>query len=243
MPKRITEKEMQQLYTYYKQNICTNKQRTENYIIKELNEFIKVLLVKSHVYIKYWSDFKNIMIVEIFRAFDTYQPEKNVKLYGWCWKICSQCAWRYIKQKQKEFKNEGEMFNYNFNDYDIDEEAENINTTVYSIDENTPESEYIKNEEEENSKNILKYMVDAIICTPLEKECYCYRNGLFGFPLLSNEQTADAMNLNLKTVKNIVARNNKQINEFKKYLLVNRISTPSIRTINEYKKIKQYERS
>lgn len=103
---KVDNELMIKIWRKYIQMKETNKQRAEMYAVKEGKQFINLCLRKFKVRPEYWDEFYSYLLLDYFRALDSYTESKQVKIFGWVWRLCSQCAWRFIRDKQKLIEKE-----------------------------------------------------------------------------------------------------------------------------------------
>jgi len=220
---KIGNPEMLKIWTNYTETKKTNKQRAEMQAVKTAKPFLNLCLRNFKVRREYWEEFYSFLLIDFFRALDTYKPETNVKIFGWVWRLCSQSAWRFIRDKQKSIEKENNTFSLE----DYQEE----------IDDVTPESIYIQNEKTEKIYNDVQKYLYSVLRNPIEIEVFLRMNGLCGYKLCKEPETiANEMNLSVKTVEQIITRNNNDSASFRKWMKENKYTTIDFEILNQYKK-------
>lgn len=101
---KIDNDKMMRICRNYTNTKQINKQRAEMNAVKEAKQFLNLCLKNFNVRAEYWEEFYSFLLIDFFRALDTYDKNTNVKLFGWVWRLCSQSAWRFIRDKQKEIE-------------------------------------------------------------------------------------------------------------------------------------------
>ena len=89
------------------------------------------------------------------------------------------------------------------------------------LDNETPEDIFISDEDDNTTKNNLEMIMMGALRGPIEQEVYKRKNGIMGFVPQDNNTIAGELNLTIKTVEQIVTRNNNSINGFKRFLREN----------------------
>lgn len=100
----IDNNTMMKIWRDYTQMKETNKQRAEMIAVRESKHFFDLCMRKFKVRAEYWDEFYSYLLLDYFRALDTYNGK--VKIFGWVWKLCAQSAWRFIRDKQKLIEKE-----------------------------------------------------------------------------------------------------------------------------------------
>lgn len=209
---KIGNPEMYEIWKNYTQTKKTNKQRAEMEAVKAAKPFLNLCLRNFKVRKEYWPDFYSYLLLDFFRALDSYKDDIGVKPFGWVWRLCSQCAWRYIRDKQREIEKTSGTFSMN----DYDEE----------IDDVTPEAIMIEGEHTEQMHNYVREYLKCIYRNPLEIELYMRMNGLCGYQRTTNiDDLSEQMNLSNKTIEQMITRNNNDNSKFRKWLKENRKDT------------------
>lgn len=221
---KIGNPEMLSIWKNYTTTKQKNKQRAEMIAVKEAKPFLNLCLRQFHVRREYWDDFYSFLLMDFFRALDTYDPSTNVKPFGWVWRLCSQSAWRYIRDKQKSLEKENNTFTIN----DYEEEVE----------ESNPEEMYMKSEYEDQMCKYVKEYLSCIYRNPIEIELYMRMNGLCGYPQTTKvDKLAEDMQLSKKTIEQLITRNNNDNSKFKKWLRDNnKTENLDFETMHEYKR-------
>ena len=89
------------------------------------------------------------------------------------------------------------------------------------LDNETPEDIFISDEDDNTTKNNLEMIMMGALRGPIEQEVYKRKNGIMGFVPQDNDTIAGELNLTIKTVEQIITRNNNSINGFKRFLREN----------------------
>lgn len=219
---KIGNPEMYEIWNNYTQTKKTNKQRAEMEAVKAAKPFLQLCLRNFKVRKEYWDDFYSYLLLDFFRALDTYKDDIGVKPFGWVWRLCSQCAWRYIRDKQKSLEKENNTFL--INEYEED------------IDEVTPEDLFIYGEYTETMQNYAKEYLKCIYRNPIEVELYMRMNGLCGYKVCTDiDSLADEMRLSRKTIEQLITRNNNDNSKFRKWVKENRKDGITFDDMYEYR--------
>ena len=214
---------MQKIWENYTETLTRNKQRAEMEAIKAAKPFLNLCLRQFHVRREYWEEFYSFLLMDFLRALDSYKPETGVKIFGWVWRLCSQSAWRYIRDKQKSLDKEKNV-------YALEDYQEETN-------ELTPEAIYLQNEEFASIEGDVRRYLSAIYRNPIEIELYMRMNGLCGYmPTTNAKELAEQMNLSERTVEQLQTRNSNDGAAFRKWLRDNQIEKLNFDILADYRR-------
>lgn len=233
----VTKEDINEIYDYYIINKQINKQKTENEVIRRMSDFIDLIISKSTIYPIFLPEFRSELIINIFRAFDCYDKSKNVQLFGWVYRIASQTAYNFIKDKC----NPKRQIEYNSVYFSPNESEDPYRYRLdFEDSELTPDKKYEADEAKNNASAALEYLLSKILKGVLEVEVYKRYNGICGYEIYSNKPAdiATDMNLSEKTVRNIIDRNNEKMNKFRKWLKAEEYDSYEPWIIDEYVKFK-----
>lgn len=224
---KIDNETMMKIYTQYKKEIQSNKQRAEMNALKSATPFINLCMYNFHVRKQYLGEFYSLLLADFFRSLDTYDPTKGVKIFGWCWRLCSQTAWRFIRDKQKEIEKNGVFI-------DISE--------CFGVEngEMNGEETLIQKQTNDEFSDYLNDVLVNVICTPLEIELYSRQRGVNGYKQETNlDKIAEEMNLTRRTVEQMQTRNANNMAKFRKYLRDNKFADYDAKVCKQYKESKK----
>ena len=200
-----------------------------NKISLEIEPYLNMCKKSFKVRPEYWDEYHYNLLVNIWRAFVEFKPERGARFSTWVYRLASQSAWGFIRNKCKDM-------DISIKQDDIVECNNNI------LDNETPEDIFISDEDDNTTKNNLEMIMMGVLRGPIERDVYKRKYGIMGFVPQDNDTIASELNLTTKTVEQVITRNNNSISEFKRFLRENKLSnTESIKNLTEI--ITQYKKT
>lgn len=191
------------LYDWYKR--YGDNDATWQYIFSNLKEFKKKTLNRSQCYKNLYDEAECEINLAILDSFRSYDDTRNASLYTWCYRLCAQAIWRFVRDKI-------ELVNC-----DYLEEIE-----IPTIEIESPEDTYIS-EENEEAVNAVKEKLKVIFGGPIELEVFSMMNGLFGYQEMKIKEISEETNFSVNTIYFVNQKNNKTIKALRKYLKENNL--------------------
>lgn len=202
----VTPQKWDELYQYYLEN--KNNPNWFNVILPTIRPYIDMCKKSFKVRVEFWDEYESSLLQNIWRAFNEFHPGRGSKFSTWVYRLAKQSAWGFIKSKCK--------------DTDITMKHDDITGCGNSIlDNETPEDIFISDEDDNATKNNLEMIMMGVLRGPIEQEVYKRKNGIMEFVLQDNNTIAGELNLTIKTVEQIITRNNNSLNGFKRFLREN----------------------
>ena len=201
----VTPQKWDELYQYY----LENKNNTDWFdtIFPIIHPYVDMCKKSFNVRSEYWEEYTPLLLQYIWNSFITYDPDRGSKFSTWVYRLAKQSAWWFIKNK--------------CNDMDMAMNQYDVNECNITTDTETPEELYIDNEHHTNITTNLEKIMVGILRGPIEQEVYKRKNGIMGFRPQNTDTIAEELNLTIKTVEQIVTRNNNSINGFKRFIREN----------------------
>ena len=199
---------------YYNMWIESGKsEKTFNRIIGEIEPYLDMCKKSFKVRPEYWDEYHCNLLVNIWRAFVEFNPERGARFSTWVYRLASQSAWGFIRNKCK--------------DMDISIKQDELNESGCASLElgEDPETSIINHEDEESISNDLSAVLMGVLRGPIEREVYMRKYGIMGYVPQDIETMASELNLTTKTVEQIITRNNNSIGVFKRFLRDNDYNT------------------
>ena len=190
-----------------------------NKIAMEIEPYLDMCKKSFNVRSEYWDEYHCVLLVNIWRAFTEFKPERGARFSTWVYRLASQSAWGFIRNKCK--------------DMDISIKQDDITGCGNSIlDNETPEDIFISDEDDNTTKNNLEMIMMGALRGPIERDVYKRKYGIMGFVPQDNDTIASELNLTTKTVEQVITRNNNSISGFKRFLRENKLNnTESIKNL------------
>lgn len=211
---------------YYSQWVESGKDEAVfNRIIKEITPYLDMCKKSFKVLPMYWDEYHCDLVENIWRAFKEFKPDRGARFSTWVYRLASQSAWSFIKNKCK----------------DIDRDINSVGlSTVGITSENSSsvETNYIQNEEMDIQEKQLHLILNEALRGPIEKEVFIKKMGLFGSLPMKIEEIAEDLSLTTRTVEQIITRNNNSMSLFKRWLKEQGGKTFDPELIKSYKKEK-----
>ena len=191
-----------------------------NKIAMEIEPYLDMCKKSFKVRPEYWDEYHCVLLVNIWRAFTEFKPERGARFSTWVYRLASQSAWGFIRNKCK--------------DMDISIKQDELNESGCASLElgEDPETSIINHEEEESISNDLSAVLMGVLRGPIERDVYKRKYGIMGFVPQDNDTIASELNLTTKTVEQVITRNNNSISGFKRFLRENKLNnTESIKNL------------
>lgn len=221
----ITSEVWDELYAYYLAN--KNNSSCFNYIFENITPYIEMCKKSFKVQPQYWDEYESSLIVNIWRAFNEFNPTKGAKFSTWVYRLAVQSAWGFIKNKCNEI------------DKGMNQDSIDDNDAFLQIESNynNPEDSYITTEHERQVENSLHELLTSVLRGPIEYDVYIRKNGIMGCEKMSTEEIAADLNLTSRTVEQLITRNNNSMSNFKRFLKQNNYKTYNSSILKKYKQL------
>lgn len=205
----------------------TNPEKAAIYLLKNTKNILKLALYGMNIRKELADEARSFIEVDIIRAFDTYDQNKNASIWTWIYRIIVQSQYKFVQMKTSQNKKTAFDFSYETTPEVYDVPVDNLNPedrTIY----NESSSKYFKN---------LNMILDNVLKGSLEKEIYCRMNGCLGYRKQTIEEIINDTRLSEKTVLYLKKKNLNSFYFFKKYLKNNNLNLSNI-TFNDIYKFK-----
>lgn len=190
---------------YYEKWISSGKsEQVFNKIMLEVKPYLDMCKKSFNVLPKYWDEYHCNLVENIWRAFVEYKPDRGARFSTWVYRLASQSAWGFIKEKCK--------------DIDRDINTTEIPQTGLSTEINSVEDEYISQESAFYKEKELQYILDEVLRGPIERDVFIRKYGLFGKEPKNVQEISEELSLTPRTVEQIITRNNNTLSVFKRWL-------------------------
>ena len=190
---------------YYNMWIESGKsEKVFNRIMMEITPYLDMCKKSFKVRPEYWEEYHCSLLVNIWRAFEEFKPERGARFSTWVYRLASQSAWGFIKNKCKDIDR-------NINQTEIPQ-------TGLSEEINSVEDDYIDDENLLSKEKELQFILNEVLRGPIEKEVYIRKYGLFGKESLTLQEISTELSLTPRTVEQVITRNNNSISIFKRWL-------------------------
>lgn len=190
---------------YYNMWIESGKsEKVFNRIIMEIEPYLDMCKKSFKVRPEYWGEFHCYLLVNIWRVFEEFKPERGARFSTWVYRLASQSAWGFIKNKCKDI------------DRSINQTA--IPTTGLSEEINSVEDDYINDEDLHSKEKELQFILNEVLRGPIERDVFIRKYGLFGKGPLTPQEISTELSLTPRTVEQCITRNNNSISIFKRWL-------------------------
>ena len=188
-------------------NIWVDAGRSEqvfNRISLEIEPYLDMCKKSFKVRPEYWDEYHYNLLVNIWRAFVEFKPERGARFSTWVYRLASQSAWGFIRDKCK----------------DIDHSINQIEIPPAGLSEeiNSVEEDYIDDENIRSTEKELHFILNAVLRGPIEKDVFIRKYGLFGKEPLTPQEISVELSLTPRTVEQVITRNNNSISNFKRWL-------------------------
>ena len=190
---------------YYNMWIESGKsERVFNRIILEIEPYLDMCKKSFKVRPEYWGEYHGSLLVNIWRAFEEFNPSRGARFSTWVYRLASQSAWGFIKNKCK--------------DIDRNINQTEIPLTGLSGEINSVEDDYIYDEDLHSKEKELHFILNEVLRGPIEKDVFIRKYGLFGKGPLTPREISAELSLTPRTVEQVITRNNNSISVFKRWL-------------------------
>lgn len=190
---------------YYNIWIESGKSETVfNRIMMEIEPYLDMCKKSFKVRPEYWSEYHCNLLVNIWRAFTEFKPERGARFSTWVYRLASQSAWGFIRDKCK----------------DIDRSINQTEIPQAGIKEeiNSVEDDYINDEDLHSKEKELHFILNEVLRGPIERDVFIRKYGLFGKGPLTTQEISTELSLTPRTVEQVITRNNNSISVFKRWL-------------------------
>ena len=190
---------------YYNMWIESGKsEQVFNRIAIEIEPYLDMCKKSFKVRPEYWDEYHYNLLVNIWRAFVEFKPERGARFSTWVYRLASQSAWGFIRDKCK----------------DIDRNTNQIEIPQTGLSEeiNSVEEDYIDDENIRGTEKELHFILNEVLRGPIEKDVFIRKYGLFGKEPLTPQEISVELSLTPRTVEQVITRNNNSISVFKRWL-------------------------
>ena len=190
---------------YYNMWIESGKsERVFNRIMMEASPYLDMCKKSFKVRPEYWDEYHCSLLVNIWRAFVEFKPERGARFSTWVYRLASQSAWGFIKNKCKDIDR-------NINQTEIPQ-------TGLPEEINSVEDDYIDDENLLSKEKELQFILNEVLRGPIERDVFIRKYGLFGKGPLTPLEISTELSLTPRTVEQVITRNNNSISGFKRWL-------------------------
>ena len=190
---------------YYNMWIESGKsEKMFNRILLEIGPYLDMCKKSFKVRPEYWDEYHCNLTVNIWRAFVEFKPERGARFSTWVYRLASQSAWGFIKNKCK----------------DIDRTINQTEIPQTGLPEeiNSVEDDYIDDEDLHSKEKELQFILNEVLRGPIERDVFIRKYGLFGKEPLTSQEISIELSLTPRTVEQVITRNNNSISIFKRWL-------------------------
>ena len=190
---------------YYNMWIESGKsEKVFNRILLEIEPYLDMCKKSFKVRPEYWDEYHCVLLVNIWRAFTEFKPERGARFSTWVYRLASQSAWGFIKDKCK----------------DIDRTVNQIGVPLTGLSDeiNSVEDDYINDENIHCKEKELHFILNEVLRGPIEKDVFIRKYGLFGKEPLTPQEISAELSLTPRTVEQVITRNNNSVSVFKRWL-------------------------
>ena len=190
---------------YYNMWVESGKsEQVFNKIAIEIEPYLDMCKKSFKVRPEYWDEYHYNLLVNIWRAFTEFKPERGARFSTWVYRLASQSAWGFIRDKCK----------------DIDRNVNQIEIPQTGLSDEIPsvEEDYIDDESLRGTEKELHFILSEVLRGPIEKDVFIRKYGLFGKEPLTPQEISVELSLTPRTVEQVITRNNNSISVFKRWL-------------------------
>ena len=175
-----------------------------NKISLEIEPYLDMCKKSFNVRVEFWDEYESSLLQNIWRAFTEFKPERGARFSTWVYRLASQSAWGFIRNKCK----------------DIDRNVNQIEIPQTGLSEEIPsvEDDYIDGENLHSKEKELQFILNEVLRGPIEKDVFIRKYGLFGKEPLTPQEISVELSLTPRTVEQVITRNNNSISVFKRWL-------------------------
>lgn len=193
-----------QLRAEYLEQKKKSRQHAEKVIIDGAVQFVAMIVRTSPAYYCYDKELKPYIIGALIKAFETYDENKKVKLSTWCFRICYNLCYDFVKERSTRTR-KAARWGVNFDSLDgVDAVGADAWETIE------------ENERQRATEKQLDEILRSTFQDVIAYDVYKREEGLFGYKKHTRQEIADALRVTLRSVIDISNQNKKRLNELKK---------------------------